>query len=168
MAYTDPKTWATDELVTATLLNTELRDNLDAILPTADTAWSDWTATYTGLTVGAGTVVSRYQVIAGTVIGYWHFVMGSGSSIASGVIISLPVTASSSQPTGLMNLGPAFIQAAGGAYEGFTQLNSAASMRPVVFNASGTYLTQALVTATVPATFTTNDDLVLCFRYEAA
>jgi hypothetical protein len=32
MAWTTPKTWAVDELVTATLLNTHLRDNLNYLL----------------------------------------------------------------------------------------------------------------------------------------
>jgi len=34
MAWTTPRTWVTDEVVTATLLNTHVRDNLAAILPT--------------------------------------------------------------------------------------------------------------------------------------
>lgn len=33
MAWTDPKTWATDEVVTAAMLNTHLRDNLLAVGP---------------------------------------------------------------------------------------------------------------------------------------
>lgn len=33
MAWTSPRTWITNELVTSSLLNTHLRDNLNALLP---------------------------------------------------------------------------------------------------------------------------------------
>ena len=32
MAYTDPRTWVTGELVTASLMNVQIRDNLDAVI----------------------------------------------------------------------------------------------------------------------------------------
>jgi hypothetical protein len=44
MAYSTPRTWATDEIVTAAHMNQEVRDNLDAALPDEVEA-IDWTPT---------------------------------------------------------------------------------------------------------------------------
>ena len=55
MAYTTPKTWSTDEVVTATMMNTHIRDNMNAIkAPPTDhytvNEASDYTTTSTSFT----------------------------------------------------------------------------------------------------------------------
>lgn len=47
MAWTTPRTWVVGELVTAALLNTHLRDNLDALPRASDTAAVDTSQTTT-------------------------------------------------------------------------------------------------------------------------
>lgn len=51
MAYTSPRTWVTDENVTAAILNTHVRDNFDAGFPDGVTSAS-WTPTLAGSTSG--------------------------------------------------------------------------------------------------------------------
>lgn len=114
MAWTTPRTWVAGEVVTAALLNTHLRDNLNAI----SGLWTAWTPTITA-TAGTFTTVSaagRYTQIgktviwsltitmttAGTASNYLQFTLpataaaGNGSNIGSGRA-TLPTVASSAQ-----------------------------------------------------------------------
>jgi hypothetical protein len=51
MAWTNPRTWVTDEVVTAAVMNTHVRDNLSALGPDGATSAS-WTPSLTGSTSG--------------------------------------------------------------------------------------------------------------------
>ncbi|MBN1200610.1 MAG: hypothetical protein JXJ20_02020 [Anaerolineae bacterium] len=76
MAWTTPKTWSTSELVTAAMLNTHLRDNLNALkappssrlqnfnttISTTSTTWTDLTAGMVReLTTSGGDVLLLFE-----------------------------------------------------------------------------------------------------------
>lgn len=93
MAWTTPRTWVAGEVVTAALLNTHLRDNLNAV----SGIWQSWTPTWsttgTAPSVGNGTFTCSYTQIGKTVHYRMHFVMGSTTTYGTGTwLFSLPVT----------------------------------------------------------------------------
>ena len=63
MAWTTPRTWVTDELVTASIMNTHVRDNLDALKSPPSASYvlnqgSDYTTTSTSFVNVDGTNLS--------------------------------------------------------------------------------------------------------------
>lgn len=131
--------------------------------------WQTWTPTYTNLTVGNGTVVSRYVQIGKTIHAVFEITFGSTSSMGTGPTISLPVTAASTYTTPRHNLGPAYILDAGTiAFQAAVRLESTTTASVGVLAAGATHLTQANITATVPMTWTTSDLLSFTASYEAA
>jgi hypothetical protein len=57
-------------------------------------AWTTWSPSYGGLTIGNGTVTARYQQIGKTVNFFWYLVTGSTTSISSDPFFTLPVASS--------------------------------------------------------------------------
>ena len=84
MAYSDPRTWVTGELVTAALMNAQLRDNLDAIVEGT-----------TGAYVNA---VTGPHAIGGSTVDYVRmgltgaFTSGGASTVAFGLYTSGALT----------------------------------------------------------------------------
>ena len=80
MAYTDPRTWVTGELVTASLMNVQIRDNLDAVIEGT-----------TGAYVNA---VTGPHAIGGSTVDYVRlgltgaFTSGGASTVAFGTYTS--------------------------------------------------------------------------------
>jgi hypothetical protein len=132
--------------------------------------WQDWSPTLANLTLGSGTVVARYQVVAGTVIGYFIFTLGSGSAVGTAPTFTLPVTASASYTTGgPTQIGTAKLVDTGTAsFIGHLFLSTTSIAAIQVLTASGTFVGAATVTATVPHTWASTDVLTAAFVYEAA
>jgi hypothetical protein len=67
VAYTTPRTWVTGEVVTAAMLNANVRDNMKAVgdpwIADVRTSSTIWTAATTNPTLGNGTLVSRYRIV---------------------------------------------------------------------------------------------------------
>jgi hypothetical protein len=55
--------------------------------------WTTWTPTYTNITVGNGTVTSRYLESSGTIFFEWFFDLGSTSSFGGSPTLTLPSAA---------------------------------------------------------------------------
>lgn len=98
MAWTSPRTWVTGETVTAALLNTHVRDNLDAIVPDDQVTAASWSPSLEATTTDpsiASTTGRQWRV--GPVQHVWvRFVFDSGfNNQGSGTyFVTLPVTAS--------------------------------------------------------------------------
>ena len=64
MAWTTPRTWTSAEVVTKTIMDTHIRDNLNAM-----SSWTSYTPTWTGTggtpTVGNGTLSGSYLSYGG-------------------------------------------------------------------------------------------------------
>lgn len=89
MAWTAPRTWVAGEVVTAALLNTHLRDNLKAV----GDAWTTYAPTWTGVTVGNGTVDARYSQYGKTVHFFIQITWGSTTSFTGNQQVTAPVAA---------------------------------------------------------------------------
>lgn len=161
MAWTTPKTWAVSEVVTAAMLNTHLKDNLNAIIETNSTDWSTWTPTLTGITQGNGTVVARYQVIAGCLFSSFIFTFGSAGSAMSTGIISSPVTLSSSYLALTNSIGTGHILDTGTTrFQCQVFASSTTALQPRAPNAAGTTVAIATdMSSTVPMTWAVGDVL---------
>lgn len=132
----------------------------------ASWAWQSWTPTFTVLDVGNGTHASKYIQIGKTVICRLQFILGSSSTIGTGIpTFTLPVTA--------VALGPS-------TYLGIVRLNTSTSSIGTIRlattttgdivsqNSSGTYVTEDALSATVPGTWAVNSSIGGTFIYEAA
>ena len=131
----------------------------------AESAWTTYTPTFTNLTVGNSTVAARYKQIGKIVFVSMRFTRGSTGSIGSTPTMSLPVNNDSD--IGLMIGTPYYEDTGTQGFVGYLLLGG----NIVYFgqqNVSGTYPTTAYISATVPFTWTTNDNITVQFYYEAA
>jgi len=124
MAYTTPRTWVTGELVTAAMLNQQIRDNENAIVPNGPDAWVAWTPTVTQS--GAVTVTntrSRYMKVGRLVVVMADLSVTGAGTATNGIIIGgLPFAAaySSFQVVGTCNV---FDTSAASDYSGIVRFN---------------------------------------------
>lgn len=93
MAYSAPRTWATDEVVTAAHMNQEVRDNIDAIAPDAVEA-IDWTPTLeaSGTNPSTSGVTGRRWRVGPLQFVLARFVLSTAGS--GEYFVTLPVAAS--------------------------------------------------------------------------
>ncbi len=124
--------------------------------------WTTWTPSYSNITVGNGSVTARYQQIGKTVNFLFIFTLGSTSSIGSTPYFTLPVTA---QAVG--HYFAAFSDAGTANYPAAVDANTTQAY-PYALSAGGTYAGQSYISATVPFTWTTNDNIIVRGTYEAA
>jgi hypothetical protein len=158
MAWTAPRTWVAGEEVTASLLNTHVRDNLKAI----GDAWTSYTPTYTNM--GSPTTSDAKYVAAGKwITGAVRFTLnGAPTGLMA---VSLPVTAATSVGTGRhVVIGQIVGLRTGVAYEpGFVTLASTTTV-----NFGNTSSSMAQWNATVPQSWASTDVFRFTFSYEAA
>jgi hypothetical protein len=142
-----------------------LGNNIDASVGTGLKAWTAYTPTITGWTLGNGTVAFTYAQLGKIV--YVRGIITSGTTTTYGSpSFTLPVTAKTSGVGVFPNF--AYLKAAGTNYFGFGYLNTTTAWVVSALNAASTYLTTTTVSTTVPATWTTGDQVVVAFAYEAA
>lgn len=133
-------------------------------------AWTSWSPTFTGFTIGNGTVTARYTLIGKTVHARFHILYGSTTQITSDFGISNPVTAAANAGTGNITPRGQFIAFNGGTiYNGVMGNTSttATNMRFIV--ASGTYATLFTTpNSTTPYASVAGVEIAGEFTYEAA
>ncbi|GGZ28390.1 hypothetical protein GCM10010387_22300 [Streptomyces inusitatus] len=106
-----PRTWSVGEVVTAAMLNVEIRDQLNSMFA----AWTSYTPTWTGATtnpaIGNGTLVGRHMKIGRTCHVHARLIVGSSTTFGSGNLsLGLPFTAAGTMPgvlTAMANRDPA-------------------------------------------------------------
>lgn len=102
MAWNSPRTWVTSEVVTATHMNENVRDNLDAVIPLDSVAGQSWSPTLTAATTNPDappTIEGGYWRVGPVVFAWYRFVFGAsgpGTDGSGAWIVNLPVTASTS------------------------------------------------------------------------
>lgn len=130
-------------------------------------AWKTWTPTWINLTLGNGTVSARYTQIGKAVHIIMEVTFGSTTTIdGTGVVFTLPVTsndATTEKPTGTLVCK----EDGASAYFGFPVTRTTTTMRVYVQVASGTYSTEANISATIPFTWGTSDAIKVTATYEA-
>lgn len=134
-------------------------------------AWASWTVTWTNITVGNGTVTSKYIQIGKTVFYRVVFVLGTTSSIASGAAFSLPVTKANygESGSGSSFIGDVEMEDTGASnYTGKVFAAGAATTGQIyASNAGSTYVGQQTITNLVPFTFASGDSINMQGFYEA-
>jgi hypothetical protein len=158
MAWTSPRTWVAGEEVTASLLNTHVRDNFNALGGSPGT----YTPTYTNM--GSPTTNDAVYVEAGKwITGAVRFTLnGAPTGIMT---VSLPFTAAASMGTGRhVVIGEMVGLRTGVAYEpAFVTL---ATTTTVNFGTVASAMNQW--NATVPQTWASTDVFRFTFAYRAA
>jgi len=126
-----------------------------------------WSPTYSGITVGNGTVVARYQQVGKVIRGYFDFTLGSTSAVGTPAQFSAPVTASSNYSVVNNYIGIARLSA-GSNFLGTCRLETTTSIRVLVIGAAGSYANESGITNLVPGTWATGHRIYCQFEYEAA
>lgn len=104
MAYTTPRTWVTGELVTAAMLNANIRDNENAAFPLGVDAWTTFTPTFTqGATITKTVTYAKYQRVGRLIVAQVLLAVTSAGTANTQIIVSLPVTGvgGGNQPIGV-------------------------------------------------------------------
>jgi hypothetical protein len=131
-----------------------------------DGVWQNWTASITGITVGNGTVISRYRKVGKTVEIFFKFTMGSTSSLNAALnYFALPFNFNNSSAGGFAVGGISDVGTTD--FVAFPEINGNNCILSVP-NASGTYLSWTRVNNVVPMTWATNDFIWFSFTYEAS
>jgi hypothetical protein len=128
-------------------------------------AWTTWTPTYTNITVGNGTVTSRYLETSGTIFFEWFFDLGSTSSFGSGPTFTIPTAAKYAKGNFMCK-----ILDAGNTYRpGDCVLNSTTVVGLQYINAVGGDGTRnSDVSSTAPQTWANGDGYYIRGFYEKA
>ena len=123
--------------------------------------WLAFTPVWTNLTVGnASSNLGGVSIDDRVCSFHTYLKWGSTTSISGAVTLTLPITAANY--SGTTFLGLCRYVAAGAGYLGI--INSAGVIS--VFNASATYLQNTALSATIPNTWTTNDEIEIQAFYE--
>jgi hypothetical protein len=130
--------------------------------------WKTWSPSYVNLTVGNGTVVARYIRLGDLVIARFKFTLGSTSAVGTAPTVSAPVTAVTGY-NARDPVGSCYLFESGVATNiGTTHLATPTTISFFAQLASGTYVTGAGLTASIPFTWGTGDILSFYIVYEAA
>jgi len=158
---TTPATFVTNETVTATKLNTEIRDAFTGIQAAWTSYTPTWTSTGTAPSLGNGAISGRYLQIGKTVFVRIALQTGSTSTYGTGAYsFSLPLTANLSTWDAAGSC--AIMDNSGSNRYGFTAILSSTT---AVSAADGTGVRP---TATTPLTFATGDRITFQLAYEVA
>jgi hypothetical protein len=129
--------------------------------------WTSFTPVWTNLTVGNGTVVAYYCEINDIVFVWGAITFGSTTSISGSVSINHPVGTRISGTDNPYNGVTQFVDAGTNVYVGHVIVfTTTANFR--VMNVGGTYMTVSTLSATVPFTWTTSDQLNFTYWYHKA
>jgi hypothetical protein len=127
--------------------------------------WTSYTPTLTAITLGNGTLTASYQQIGKTVNVRILFTLGSTSAVSSFPRFSLPINVDVPS-TQVQILGNANLNDAGTtSYYGVVAYETASTVQVFAQDTSLLTLQRAFVTATVPFTWTTSDQMLLNFSY---
>lgn len=92
MALTTPATWVAGAVVTATQLNTEDRDQFNALLAAPTAYTPTWTSSGSAPALGNGTLVGEYYAIGDKFVDFTiTLTLGSTSTVGTGnYLLTLP------------------------------------------------------------------------------
>lgn len=128
-------------------------------------AWATWTPTYTNLTIGSGTVTSKYSHVGRKVIWKYQFTYGAGSAVGTAPTLTLPVAAadnieSGSCPVRILDSGT-------NTFVGCLVPSSTTGVIVQCLKSDGTYVTKYGIDVNTPMTWATGDQFAFTLEYEA-
>jgi hypothetical protein len=175
MATTTNNGWTTpddtDLVKDGALAIRDLGQEIDTSVGTGLLAWTAFTPTWTGLTVGNGTYNnSQYVIIGKTAHVAIEFVFGSTSAITGEVTLTLPANLARKNiyATGIFT--GLFIDTGVIPFNCEVQASISDAKNYLIraVNASGTYAFLASLSATIPFTWAATDRLVVTATFEVA
>jgi len=129
----------------------------------AEEAWSSWTPTTSGITIGNGTLVAKYTKLGKTVNFNLKFVFGSTSAITGTPVFSPPVAAADTH-----NALQAIVEDSGTALLCAIATLVAGNIYVYAAGAATSYVSQTNMSATVPMTWAAGDVLYINGTYQAS
>ena len=164
MAWSTPRTWSTGELVTAAIMNAHVRDNLNAAFPLGVDAWTVYTPTLTNITLGNGILIGKYHRVGRTIHFRIKLTWGTTTSSSGNHIFRLPVAPHADYTINAHVANLTLHDSGTAVWNGTGFITSGSD-----FLASYKSDTAATgVTATLPFTWTVNDQIFISGTYEAA
>ena len=156
---TTPRTWVAGETVTATLMNTEVRDALTGI----QAAWTAYAPTWTATSnpsLGNGVMTGAYQRIGKTIFVKIDLSIGTTTTFGSGNwVFSIPVSTGWNQGVAI---GSGVANTSGGVKALTVVVNSSASI--YLLRASN----DTVVSSSAPGSYAANNYFRFSMVYEAA
>ncbi|WP_416983562.1 hypothetical protein [Streptomyces sp. T028] len=160
-----PRTWVVGEVVTAALLNQEVRDQFNSIFAAWTSYTPTWTAATTNPVLGNGTITGRYMKVGRTVLAGFTLTTGSTTTYGSGnYSFGVPTAAASASQD---MLGTTRLTA-GSTYIGQCSLASGGSSMAATFPTAATPATGTNMSPTTPVTLASGHVLRGSIAYEAA
>lgn len=160
-----PRTFVVGEVVSAAIMNQEIRDQFNSMFAAWTTYTPTWTSTGTAPALGNGTLTGRYMKIGRTVIVQINLVAGSTTTFGTGnYSFSLPVTAGT---TGLAETGAAQLLGVD-RWSGTVIISSAATTVSPFVPISNVNTRSDFITGTRPETLASGAQIRMGFTYEAA
>ncbi|MFE1272060.1 hypothetical protein [Streptomyces sp. NPDC058758] len=166
MALAVPRTWVVGEVVTAAMMNAEVRDQWNDMIAGGTAYTPSWTSTGTAPALGNGTLTGRSKLVGKLCDATIKLTVGSTTTFGTGNwMFSLPYTASGNgEWIGRAFAGDASVGAAGYSQGTAYVATSGTTVAPYFGNTGGA----ASATATVPQTWANSDRLWITVRYETA
>jgi hypothetical protein len=130
--------------------------------------FQSWTPTFTNLSLGNGTLTARY----GTSGKFTHFELfltfGSTTSVTGVIKFTLPTTPKNKATDQAQYVPTMMLDAGTQIFFGMTQIPQSGPAEVYATLANQTYVERSGTSATVPFTWTTNDELIIVGNYEEA
>lgn len=131
-------------------------------------AWRSYTPTYSNITVGNGTVTSRYMRIGRMITYKWQFSLGSTSAIGTNPTFAVPVTAAAQGELD-MNVCRFTDNSPFTRYMGWAVGATTSTVEIGQIDISGLSTTlRTSITATSPFTWASGDSIFVTGTYEAS
>lgn len=130
--------------------------------------WQTWTPTFTAITIGAGTTISRFTRMGRTIRYQLSFTLGAGSAIASGPDFTLPTAPAAFYLNDTTFGVGTLLDTNTNVYPALMNFRTGNTIRWRAMLASGTHVSHAEVTSTVPFTWGSGDTLSAEGTYEAS
>jgi hypothetical protein len=165
MAIAVPRTWVVGEVVTAAMMNEQIRDPVNDLLAPWTAYTPTWTAPTTNPVLGNGTIIGKHRKIGRLVNFQIDLVMGSTTTYGSGAwSLTLPFAAAASSGS---RIGVA--QALGGSrFGGQIVISPSATATSPFFPASSSVSNLSSVAATTPFAWASGNELRITGCYESA
>jgi hypothetical protein len=171
-AWTTPRTYTANEVLTKTIMDTHVRDNLNYLFEqihsgSSTAGWASFTPSIANLTTTSGTLVGKKAFAGRTTLFYISFTFGASSAVGGSLTLTLPET-SISMVAGAPIGQCTFNDAGTGFIDGMLHWATTTTAVFVSKSVSGSNVVRAALSSTAPFTWATGDTITALGFYERA
>ncbi|MEU2143627.1 hypothetical protein ABZ741_04850 [Streptomyces globisporus] len=160
-----PRLWIVGEVVSAAIMNQEIRDQFNSMFDAWTSYTPTWTSSGTNPSLGNGSITGRYMKVGRTCTASILLTTGSTTTYGSGTyLFGLPFTAAAAV---VSCLGPARLSGTD-TWLGHMLLGSGSIAANITFNASATNARGANMSGTVPETLAAGAQIRATITYQTA